>query len=158
MIKILISACLYGHNVRYDGKNSSILHNPLFKKLQQLATFYPFCPEEQGGLSTPRIPSEIIALDPLQLKNKNGEDTTQFFNSGAEKTLQFCKEQKITIALMKSNSPSCSNEYIYDGTFSKKKLKHEGVTVSLLKKNNFFIFNEHQLPDLLDFIENTYKI
>lgn len=155
MIKILISACLYGQNVRYDGKNSSILDHPIFLKLQEKVEFFPFCPEEQGGLSTPRIPSEIVQQNPLILKNKIGKDTTLFFQQGAQKTLEFCLKNNIVIALMKSNSPSCSNEFIYDGTFSKKKLKGNGVTVELLRKNNFFIFNENQLEDLLEFIENS---
>ena len=153
-----MSACLYGENVRYDGKNSSIQDNAIFQQIQSLVRIHPFCPEVEGGLDTPRVPSEILQSNPIQLKNQNGEDTTQFFIDGAQKTLEYCLKNGIQIALMKSKSPSCSNEFIYDGTFTKKMLKGEGVTVSLLKKNNFIIFDEHQLEQLLDFLKSSPKV
>ncbi len=153
-----MSACLYGENVRYDGKNSSIQDNPIFQQIQQIAQIHSFCPEVEGGLDTPRIPSEIIQSNPLQLKNQNGEDTTRFFIAGAQKTLEYCIQNDIQIALMKSKSPSCSNEFIYDGTFTKKMLNGSGVTVSILKKNNFIIFDENQLEQLLDFLKSSPKV
>ena len=153
-MKILISACLLGQNVRYDGKNSKI-ENKLFDKISQKVKLIPFCPEVEGGLPIPRIPSEIVQSNPLKLKNKEGMDTTKEFVDGANKALKLCQEQNIKIALLKAKSPSCGNKQIYDGSFNKKLIKGAGVTAKLFMQNKIEVFDENELELLRDKI-NQY--
>jgi uncharacterized protein YbbK (DUF523 family) len=152
LTKLLISGCLFGDDVRYDGKNSSLHQNSLFNQIKQKVQLVPFCPEVEGGLSTPRIPSEIQSINPYIIKNKNGEDTTKYFIDGAKKTLDLCIRNGIKIALLKSKSPSCSNDTTYDGKFNKNLLKQNGVTASLLLRNNILVFNENELEKLLIYL------
>jgi uncharacterized protein YbbK (DUF523 family) len=152
LTKLLISGCLFGDDVRYDGKNSSLHQNSLFNQIKQKVQLVPFCPEVEGGLSTPRIPSEIQSINPYIIKNKNGEDTTKYFIDGAKKTLDLCIKNGIKIALLKSKSPSCSNDTTYDGKFNKNLLKQNGVTASLLLRNNILVFNENELEKLLIYL------
>jgi len=105
----------------------------------------------EGGLPIPRVPCEVITFNPLKVINKDGDDKTKEFLLGANKTLELCKKENITIALLKANSPSCSSEYIYDGTFTSSKIKEDGVTVSLLRQYNIKIYDETQIKDLLGF-------
>ena len=126
-MKILISSCLLGEDVRYDGNNSSIAFNPKFAfSLKELFMdilcdneIYSFCPEVAGGLGIPRISAEIVKNDkPFIVKNEEGTDVTMNFLLGAKKALDICKEENIKVALLKANSPSCGNINIYDGTFT----------------------------------------
>ncbi|MEA1913795.1 MAG: DUF523 domain-containing protein [Campylobacterota bacterium] len=154
MTKLLISGCLFGDDVRYDGKNSSLQKNELFIRIKNKVELIVFCPEVQGGLSTPRLPSEIQSINPYMIKNSKNEDTTQYFLHGAQKTLQLCQENNIKIALLKSNSPSCSNDLTYNGNFDKILLKQKGVTAELLLRNNVLVFNENQLDELDKYLKN----
>ncbi|MGM9858973.1 MAG: ECF transporter S component [Bacilli bacterium] len=143
MEKLLISSCLLGNNCRYDGKNNKI------KKLNELKKYYelvPVCPEVDGGLPTPRIPSEISNDKVI---NKEYEDNTSYFKKGAEIALSICKEQNITKALLKSNSPSCGSNKIYDGTFTSTLIDGDGVTAKLLKENQIKVFTENDIDELL---------
>ena len=143
--KLLISACLYGENVKYNGSNNKIKD---IDKLKKKYNLIPFCPEVEGGLPVPRPPSEIVSVTPLKIKNINGIDVSLYFKKGAKKTLQLCEKYGIKKALLKEKSPSCGKSYIYDGTFSKTLTKGEGVTVSLLIKKRIKIFNENELFEL----------
>ena len=156
-MKILISSCLLGEDVRYDGENSSIAHGKsftfsekeLFMDILCENEIYSFCPEVSGGLSTPREASEIInRTKPFIVKTKNGEDVTINFLLGARNTLDLCKSEDIKIALLKSKSPSCGNENIYDGTFEKKLIEGKGLTAKLLSENGIKVYNENQLKEL----------
>ena len=146
--KLLISSCLLGEKVKYNGKDNKLSINTL-DKLSNIYEIISFCPEVQGGLPTPRIPCEVISLNPLRVINKNKEDKTKEFVLGANKTLDLCKQENISIALLKANSPSCSSKYIYDGTFRSKKIESVGVTTSLLLKNNIKVFDETQINELI---------
>jgi len=147
-LKLLISSCLLGEKVKYNGKDNKLSINTL-DKLSNIYEIISFCPEVQGGLPTPRIPCEVISLNPLRVINKNKEDKTKEFVLGANKTLDLCKQENISIALLKANSPSCSSKYIYDGTFTSKKIESVGVTTSLLLKNTIKVFDETQINELL---------
>lgn len=146
--KLLISSCLCGKDVKYNGGNN--LLNRL-NELQKKFEFIEVCPEVLGGLSIPRLPCEIIKQNPLEVKNKNGLDLTQNFIKGAKETLDIVLNNQITIALMKSNSPSCGNNKIYDGNFDGTLVDGMGVTVELLKKHNIRVFNEKEIDELLEF-------
>ena len=151
MVRVLVSACLMGERVRYDGKklhyNSSIL-----KKWKDEGCVVPFCPEVAGNLPVPRPPAEIIkgtGTDVLEKKtgvfNINGQDVTDSFIRGAEKALEVARKMQITIALLKDGSPSCGKTSIYDGSFSKVRRPGNGVTTALLKKNGISVFSENEI-------------
>jgi len=163
-MKILISSCLLGEDVRYDGNNSSIAFNPKFTfSLKELFMdilceneIYSFCPEVAGGLSIPRIPAEIVKNDkPFIVKNQEGLDITINFLLGAKKALDICKDENIKVALLKANSPSCGNINIYDGTFSNNLITGKGLTAKLLEENGIMVFNETQLKELNKFIKTN---
>ena len=128
--KILISACLLGENVKYDGKNNKIDISSLEDKYELI----PFCPEVEGGLPIPRSPSEIVSNSPLKLINKEGKDVTKEFVLGAKKCVELVKKEGIKKAVLKAKSPSCGVGKVYDGSFSKKLVDGDGVTVRELKK------------------------
>ena len=163
-MKILVSSCLLGEDVKYDGTNSSIALNPkfsfsskeLFMDILCDNEIYSFCPEVAGGLGVPRIPAEIVKKDkPFIVQNQNGEDVTINFLLGAKKALDLCKEENIKVALMKANSPSCGNIKTYDGTFTKNLIEASGLTAKLLKENGIEVFNENELKELLKFIKTN---
>ena len=151
--KLLISSCLLGELVKYNGHHNLLDEEPL-KELEKRYTLYPFCPEVKGGLLTPRTPCEIISTDPLKVINSNKEDKTKEFLEGAKNALELCKKEKITKALLKANSPSCGNRYIYDGTFSGNKIKGSGVTTKLLKDTRIEVFSEEEIEKLFTNFSN----
>ncbi len=143
MEKILISACLIGDNVTYNGKNH------LSDKVEALLEKYelvPFCPEVEGGLSIPRNPSERIKD---RVKMDNGKDVTKSFAKGADLALNICLYLGIKVAILKENSPSCGVNQIYDGSFSKKLIKGQGVTAELLRKKGIKVISENEIDTLL---------
>ncbi len=145
--KLLISSCLLGNNVKYNGGNN-ILSEELLEKLKKRYELYACCPEVDGGLPTPRIPCEIISQDPLKVINKKNEEKTQQFVKGAQIALQICKDKNIKKALFKANSPSCSNKYIYDGSFTSSKVPGVGVAAQTLINNDVTVYNEAEIDNL----------
>ncbi|RXK14270.1 hypothetical protein CP965_02130 [Halarcobacter mediterraneus] len=161
-MKILISSCLLGEDVRYDGGNSSFAYNPnfsfsekeLFMDILCENEVYSLCPEIKGGLNTPRKPAEITSAEkPFKVETINKDDVTINFLLGAKKALELCLEENIKIALLKSKSPSCGNIQIYDGTFSNTLVQGQGLTARLLNENGIKVFNETQLKELEQFIK-----
>ena len=144
MERILISACLVGDNVKYDGGNNK---NPLISKLLEKYELVPFCPEVEGGLPIPRHPCEQKGE---QVINDLDEDKTDEFNRGADLALNICLYLKITKAILKERSPSCGVHSIYDGTFSHKVIDGSGVTAALLKRKGITVYSEDEIPMLLD--------
>lgn len=162
-MKILISSCLLGENVRYDGENSSIIYNPKltfsqkenFMDILSENEIFSFCSEVTGGLNTPRLPNEIKSFKkPFKVINKNNEDTTINFLLGAKKCLDLCNQENIILALLKSKSPSCGSKEIYDGNFNNKLIKGQGLTAKLLMENNIKIFDENNLEDFFNYVKN----
>jgi uncharacterized protein YbbK (DUF523 family) len=142
MQKILISACLMGENVRFDGKNS-INSSEILKKWQKDGCLVVFCPEIAGGLPVPRPPAEIQPDE--HIITVEGSDVTAAFEEGAEKALELCREHHIHIAILKEGSPSCGSSLINDGHFSHAKISGQGVTTKLLEANGIFVFSENEL-------------
>ena len=136
---ILVSACLLGTNCKYNGKN-----NKNEKVLEYIKDKYviPICPEVFGGLSTPRIPSEI---SDNKIINKDGIDVTKYFVDGANKTLDIAKTLNIKKAILKQKSPSCGCGKIYDGTFTNNIINGDGITTRLLKENSIEVITEEEL-------------
>ncbi len=163
-MKILVSACLLGEDVRYDGTNSSLLYSStftfsekeLFMDILSENEIYSFCPEVSGGLPIPRVPAEIIKIEkPFKVENEEKEDVTINFLIGAKNALELCKSEDIKVALLKSKSPSCGNTEIYDGTFTKTLIDGQGLTAKLLMENDIKVFNENQLNDLKTFLNTS---
>ncbi|MDR1774235.1 MAG: DUF523 domain-containing protein [Clostridioides sp.] len=144
---ILVSACLLGVNCKYSGKNN---FNIEVNKYLEDKEFVPICPEQLGGLATPRLPAEIKKNESyLQGERRvfdcEGNDVTDKFIKGAKETLSIAKLCKCTQAILKDGSPSCGYREIYDGTFSGRKIKGIGVTTALLKQNNIQILQEFDI-------------
>lgn len=146
---ILVSACLLGINCKYDGDNNS--HEGVKNYLRD-KQFILVCPEQLGGLSTPRIPCEIVngtgnevLYNKCKVKNKEGMDMTKNFLKGAHETLKIAKLYGCKKAILKEGSPSCGSSKIYDGTFQGNKINGLGVTASILKNEGIDIISEKQL-------------
>ena len=136
-MRILVSACLLGLPVRYDGA-SKVCERVL--SLLSRHTLIPVCPEQLGGLPTPRPRSEIRNG---RVFNELGEDVTENFVRGATATLEMAKLLKVDLAVMKSKSPSCGVGRVYDGSFSGRVVEGNGVTSDLLIKNGFVVVDEN---------------
>ena len=141
-MKILVSACLLGINCRYCGGGN---FNDAVMELVNKYDIIPVCPEQMGGLSTPRQANEILNGRVIE---KNGKDNTQAFVRGAEEVLKIAKLLNCYHAILKQRSPSCGSSIIYDGTFSSKKIAGKGITASLLMKNQIKVVNEENIKDL----------
>ena len=140
---ILVSACLLGVCCRYDGEskpNSDVI------KLREKYTLIPICPEVDGGLPTPRTPSERVGDRVLM---KDGTDVTNNFVLGAEIALEKAKTFGCNIALLKARSPSCGSGKSYDGTFTGQLCDRDGVCAELLKKNSIKVYTEEDMGELL---------
>lgn len=151
---ILISACLLGNPVRYDGTYLLIDH-PLLKTWQEEGRLISICPEVAGGMSTPRAPAEIISSDTLKVINCNDQDVTEEFLTGAQKALEVALKNNCRIAIMTESSPSCGSSTIYDGSFSGIKTDGIGVTTALLEQNGIRVFNQYQLNDVNLFLSEN---
>ena len=127
---ILVSACLCGINCKYNGKNN---YNEEVFKLVKDGLAIPVCPEQLGGLTTPRIPSEI---KDGRVINKEGIDVTDNFIKGANEVLELCKKLNITKVILKSKSPSCGKGKIYNGNFDGTLVEGNGILTEILLKNN----------------------
>lgn len=133
---IMISACLCGIDCKYNGKNNK---NDKCVELLKANKAICFCPEQLGGLTTPRIPSEIRSD---KVVSKEGIDVTYNFIRGAKEALKIAQTTGIKKAIMKDGSPSCGVHYIYDGTFSGNKIEGMGITTRLFLSNNIEVIAE----------------
>lgn len=157
MKKILISACMLGENVRYDGGHHKINH-PTLVRWQKEGRLVPICPELAGGMSIPRPAAETQCKFPILITTKSGDDVTPEFLQGAEKTLDIAKREGVACALMKAKSPSCGNNRIYDGNFTNTLIEGAGVAAAELLRNGIPVFSEKQLPELIAFIEDAERM
>lgn len=127
--KIVVSACLAGINCKYDSGNNV---NSKILKLLEEDKIVLICPEELGGMSTPRIASEIVNGKVL---SKTGIDVTKEFNLGAVRALKTARSVNADTAILQQRSPSCGSKLIYDGTFTRKLIKGQGITTKLFQDN-----------------------
>ena len=144
MEPILISACLLGTSCRYDGGSKPVLSVEALMGHYQLV---PVCPEQLGGLPTPREPSERQGD---RVVMRTGEDVTGRYQKGAEQALHLARVFGCKKAVLKERSPSCGAGEIYDGTFSGKLTAGDGVTAALLKANGIEVFGESEIETLLE--------
>ena len=139
MEKILVSACLFGSNCRYKGDNC------LSEKLLDLGkdnVLIPVCPEQLGGLSTPRHPAERVGE---KIISDIGVDVTEEYERGADLAVEIAKANAVDYCVLKANSPSCGKGVIYDGTFTGGKREGNGVTVDKLLAEGFTVITENEL-------------
>lgn len=149
-MKVLVSSCLLGIPVRYNGQAYPI--HPILKHWQDLEFVMPFCPETAAGLPTPRPAAEILggnaqAVFSTQsyIQTQAGEDITQAFISGAQQTLKICQDHNIQVAVLTEKSPSCGSTQVYDGSFSSNLVLGVGVTTYLLRQQGIHVFNQNNL-------------
>ena len=140
--KLLVSACLLGTPCRYDGQSKT---DARVLALAERYELIPVCPEQLGGLPTPRVPSErrggsVVTAD--------GRDVTAHYRRGAEEALAICRAQGCCAAVLKEKSPSCGCGRIYDGSFSRRLTDGDGVTAELLKKNGVRVYGESALDGI----------
>ena len=143
MENLLISACLLGVQCRYDGGSKPVM--PTVALMEQYHLI-PICPEQLGGLPTPREPSERQGRAVVM---KSGTDVTAQYRRGAEQTLHLARLYGCKAAVLKERSPSCGSGRIYDGTFSGRLTSGDGVTAALLKENGIAVYGESEIEALL---------
>lgn len=137
--KKLCSACLLGVCCRYDGKSKP---NKKVLNLTNTETLIPICPEQLGGLPTPRVASE---QRDGRVVTKDGDDVTDNFERGAQQVLELAKIYGCSEVILKQRSPSCGCGQIYDGTFSGTIIEGDGVTAKLLKENGISVKTEEDI-------------
>ena len=144
----LISACLCGVNCKYNGKNN--LNNRCLELLREEKAIL-VCPEQLGGLSTPREPAELIGntrevLEGIDGKiiSISGKDVTEEFLKGANETLKIAKAIGAKKAILKEGSPSCGCNFIYDGSFSGNKIRGKGLTAYMLEREGIKVISEKE--------------
>lgn len=140
-MKILVSACLLGKNCKYNGGNN--LNQGVLEFIEGHEVI-GVCPEQLGGLSTPRLPAEIV--DGV-VTNKEGVSVDAEFRKGAQTALAAALENKVDLAILQSRSPSCGVKEIYDGSFSGKKIKGQGVFAKLLSAHGIKVLDAEDVAE-----------
>ena len=141
-MRVLISACLLGVCCRYDGDSKAY---PGIEQLARQHTLVPVCPEQLGGLPTPRPPAERRGD---RVVTRSG-DVTEQYRRGAEEALKLCKLLGCEAAVLKERSPSCGRGAVYDGTFTGTLTPGDGVTAELLASHGIPVYGESRIEDLL---------
>lgn len=146
MEKKMVSACFAGIHCRFDQKHQQVDE---ILELVKKGEAIPVCPEQLGGLSTPRSPAEIVGGDgddvldgKARVMTKEGEDVTEAFLRGARETLRLAQMIGVKEVILKERSPSCGSCMIYDGLFRGNKRPGMGVTAALLRRNGIKVFSE----------------
>jgi uncharacterized protein YbbK (DUF523 family) len=160
--KILVSACLMGHAVRYDGRAKPLAH-PALDRWRAEGRLVTICPEMSAGMPVPRLPAEIepgkIADDVLasggRVLESNGGDVTAEFRRAAKNALALAIEAGCAYALLIDGSPSCGSSFVYDGSFSGDRRPGEGVTAALLRKNGIQVFSDRDIDALVEAVARS---
>lgn len=145
--KAIISACLLGEKIRYDGGS-----NPIQALIDLDIEWIRVCPEVMGGLPTPRPPSERIGD---RVVNVEGTDVTREFKQGVRKALECIDEKEIDFAVLKSRSPSCGSGWIYDGSFSSRLVQGNGLLTEKIKEKGIRLFTEEDAEELLGYLNQS---
>ena len=157
--KLLVSACLMGFQVRYNGSEKAQLAATL-SRWQQAGRLVIHCPELAAGLPTPRLPAEILGgtggdvlAGRARIVESDGRDVTGHYQLAAWLALKAAQEEGCTAALLTDGSPTCGSQFIYDGTFNGQRKPGAGVAAALLREYGITVFSEQQLPQLLAWME-----
>lgn len=144
-VKVVVSACLLGAPVRYNGKDKKADHPVLHRWIAE-GRVIPVCPEVLGGLGTPRPPAEIVHVGGIRVvRTDTARDVTAEFERGAAETLDQALRQGARVAILKDGSPSCGSTYVYDGTFTSRSIPGEGVASAALRSQGIRVFAESEL-------------
>lgn len=143
-MNILVSACLLGVCCRYDGGGKP---DGRVLALQKRHTLIPVCPEQLGGLPTPRPPAEIRGG---RVVNREGQDVTACYKRGAQEALRLARLYGCTHAVLKARSPACGSGGVYDGTFSKTLAPGQGVTAAALMRHGICVTDEDGIEHLFN--------
>ena len=161
MSKLLLSACLLGDPVRYDGRAKPLLHPGLARLLAE-DRVVAYCPEVSGGLPVPRPAAEIVGGDGdavlagrARVETRDGDDVTDAFLRGARRALDLCHRHRIEVAVLTEASPSCGSSRIYDGSFARQATAGSGVTAALLRQRGIAVFSHEQLDAALRRLESA---
>ena len=151
LIKVLVSACLLGERVRYDGRDARC-DDDVLARWSREGRLVPFCPEVAGGLGVPRPAAEIqggdggeVLAGRAAVRDGAGRDLTGAFRQGAHAALAAARAANARVAVLKDGSPSCGSGAIYDGTFSGTRRTGIGVTTALLRDAGLLVFGEREL-------------
>ena len=159
-MKILVSACLLGRPVRYDGQ-AKTLHDDLLERWRAEGRLVPLCPEVAAGLPTPRAPAEIepgrtaddVLADRGRVLDSQGNDVSGAFRRGAEIALETARANTCRFALLTDGSPSCGSQSVYDGSFSGTTLSGQGVVAALLTRHGIRVFSERDIAALAEAVK-----
>ena len=147
MAKIIVSGCLFGNDCRYKGDNCKCEE---LLTLAEKHTLIPVCPEQMGGLSTPRDPAEIVGDKVI---SNHGKDVTYEYTKGAETALYIAKVNNADAVVLKANSPSCGKGIIYDGTFTGNKTSGNGLAAKMFLDEGYNVFTENEIQELIKFLD-----
>ena len=150
--RVLVSACLLGEAVRYDGADRRCTHPILARWIAQ-GRVVAVCPELAGGLAVPRPAAEIeggaggaqVLAGRARVVDGYGNDFSAPFIAGAQRVLALARQHGVRVALLKAGSPSCGSDYTYDGSFTHRRVPQPGVTCALLRNAGIAAFSEEQL-------------
>ncbi|WP_379161015.1 DUF523 domain-containing protein [Paenibacillus sp. sgz5001063] len=158
---IIVSSCLAGMQVRYNG---TACLDETIQKLLDNNQAVAVCPELLGGFSTPREPAEIVGGDgdavldgKAKVVDRLGKDVTGMYLQGAYEALGQAQRLNAAIVVLKENSPSCGSSMIYNGSFSGRKIPGQGVTSALLRRSGIEVISEEQLASRLESIDSHEK-
>ncbi|MGH6809251.1 MAG: DUF523 domain-containing protein [Ensifer adhaerens] len=158
--KILVSACLMGHSVRYDGASKPLVH-PAIDRWREEGRLVTICPEMSAGMPVPRPPAEIASgmsgVDVLNgeaiVVENTGRDVTGEFLDAAENALALARETDCRFALLIDGSPSCGSAFVYDGSFSGARHAGQGVTAALLISNGIEVYSDRDIEALIERVD-----
>lgn len=150
---ILISACLLGAPVRYDGEHCRQDH-PWLRVLADAGRLLPICPEVAGGLPTPRPPAELCGGDghalwagAAQVRTASGDELSAAFCAGARVACALAAQHGVRLAILKARSPSCGCRQVYSGQFDGQLRAGQGVAAAALATAGVTLFDEQQLTE-----------
>ncbi|MFI6455076.1 DUF523 domain-containing protein [Streptosporangium amethystogenes] len=154
MERILVSACLMGRKVRYDG-SAKTSGDALLAAWRRQGRLVPFCPEVEGGLPVPRPAAEIeggaggaaVLSGAARVLTAGGTDVTAAFLTGAQAALAVARSFDVKVAILKEGSPSCGSLTVYDGTFTGRRVPGHGVTSALLELHGITVFGEDRIAE-----------
>jgi len=153
MIRILVSSCLLGQRIRFNGLDAPS-DKKILSRWRAEGRLVQYCPELAAGFPVPRPPAEtvggdgkMVLLGQARVFEDTGADVTGQFIKGAKKALDIARKTGVRIAILTDGSPSCGSSYVYDGRFSGETVPGQGVTAALLEQNGVHVLNEDRIEE-----------
>ncbi|RNL86542.1 DUF523 domain-containing protein [Halostreptopolyspora alba] len=154
MQRVLVSACLMGCRVRFDGRAKTV-GDAVVDRWRAEGRLVVHCPEVAGGLPVPRPPAEIeeargadaVLRGEARLRTPEGDDVTRFYLAGARAALASARSHGVRVAVLKESSPSCGPHRVHDGGFTGTTTDGPGVTARLLLDHGVSVYNENEIEE-----------